>query len=141
MKRLAAFVLTASLTLAGTTAKAVEHQVFIFNKYYFPVTVYFQSGDTIRFINKGTRYAALQTSGGSWITGAINVNKEQTLTISAISTNATITLKSPYTWNDGWSQQGSIGLSIERSLTPTECTDIRIDYDWNKTPALPRCQR
>lgn len=126
MKHLVTLAMSAVLGMSATAAIAVEHEVIIEKRGYFPQTVHVQPGDTIRFVNKSGNWARLFSedsfdnlsgydpddpcklkSNGDpyyegdkdgWETGWISNNNDVVVDIHACSET---TMRSPDVWRYG----------------------------------------
>ena len=126
MNRLLTTVLATGLTLTSTTAGALEHVVFVENKYMFPRTVYFQVGDTVRFQNNNTLVALIKDTDGNPITPNIGQNASTTI---AITSNGDIVLAAPFFLSSGSSftqPSGAKGMNLVEGIAPKFCPDPRL---------------
>jgi len=122
------------MTLTTSMASAVEHVVYLENQNFFPKTVYFQVGDTVRFQNTGSASAKLKTTNMSryqWLTDPISRNASTTITMTSASK---VNIAGPYYLQGSYYFGGmsyrqrdrSQGMTIELGVAPNACPDSRL---------------
>ncbi|MGR3503794.1 hypothetical protein [Pseudaestuariivita sp.] len=77
---------TASLAVAvlmGSAAPVAgdEHVVAMLGQGFFPMNVYLQSGDTVRFMNFTNNVQVAAADDGSWTTGEVAAGADHVVTI------------------------------------------------------------
>lgn len=80
-KRKSLLALTAAVSLMGTAALALDHEVVIIDGAYFPPLVHAEPGDRLIFINNSSGTHVVQASDESWTSGPIAINGTFTLTL------------------------------------------------------------
>lgn len=75
-------ILGAALATFATAASAVEHNVRIISKGYFPETVYVHAGDTVRFYNRHSYTREACATDGTWCNTYIRPGRSYTIRIT-----------------------------------------------------------
>ncbi len=103
MTRLSTLLKTAALAsvtaFAGTAALAQDFTVYVYEKGYFPNTVYSDEATRIKFVNKTGYTVGVDTTGGSILINDIAVGNHAYLDVSTINGR---TIKTPYLFGSGY---------------------------------------
>lgn len=111
MPRLTTLIKSAALAsvtaFAATAAVAQDFTVYVYEKGYFPNTVYSDEASRIKFVNKTSFTVGIDTTGGSILINDIAVGDHAYLDVSTINGR---TMKSPYVFGRGYYSGGTFDI-------------------------------
>jgi hypothetical protein len=117
MPRLSTLLKSAALAsvtaFAATAAHAQDFTVYVYEKGYFPNTVYTDEAPRLKFVNKTGYTVGVDTTSGSILINDIAVGDHAYLNVSAINGR---TIKTPYLFGAGY--KSGTYFNIESGAAP-----------------------